>query len=63
MFRSVACLLVLLMVFFFGSVLWVYSDATDRGKPGIIAALLVAVVYWPVSLFFWVLCRPRRVAA
>jgi drug/metabolite transporter (DMT)-like permease len=43
---------------FVWSLVWVYSDAEKRGKPGCVVALLVFIRSWPFSLLFWILARP-----
>ena len=42
------------------SIIWAYRDAERRGKEGILVALLVALVAWPLSLLIWVVVRPDR---
>jgi len=41
------------------SIIWAYGDAEDRGKPGCLVALLVALLSWPLGLLLWVLFRPE----
>ncbi len=43
--------------FYFGSLLWVYTDAKSLGKSGCIPLLLVWF-FWPISLVVWLLLRP-----
>lgn len=50
-----------LVVVFVGSIVWVYRDARDRGKPGLLAALFVILFGWPVSLLAWLLFRPAEI--
>ncbi|MCA9148455.1 MAG: hypothetical protein KDA92_04110 [Planctomycetales bacterium] len=45
------------------SIWWAYDDARRRGQPEIFAALLVALVFWPLGLILWRLIRPKRLAA
>ena len=40
------------------SLIWVYRDATRRGKPGWLCALLVFLFDWPISLLLWYVFRP-----
>lgn len=40
------------------SLIWVYKDAEARGKPGLLVALMVALVSWPTSLLIWIVFRP-----
>jgi hypothetical protein len=57
-------LLVSLAVFivYIGSVIWAFSDAQSRGKSGILVALLVLLLVWPVGLIIWLLIRPNTSA-
>ena len=41
------------------SIIWCYSDAERRGKPGCLVALLVAFLSWPISLLVWIVFRPE----
>ena len=43
-----------------GSLVWVFFDARRRGRPGVLVALLVAVVLWPLGLIVWLFVRPPR---
>ena len=43
---------------FAGSVAWVWRDAERRGQPGFIVAVLVAFLFWPLSLLVWLAARP-----
>jgi hypothetical protein len=43
------------------SIVWAYRDAEQRGKNGLLVALLVALVTWPLGLLVWVLIRPADV--
>lgn len=40
------------------SLVWVFFDARRRGRSGVLVALLVAVVLWPVGLIVWLFVRP-----
>jgi hypothetical protein len=42
------------------SLVWVFFDARRRGRPGVLVALLVAVVLWPLGLIVWLFVRPPR---
>lgn len=48
----------LLLAAFASSVAWVWRDANRRGQPGFIVAVLVAFLFWPLSLIVWLLARP-----
>lgn len=50
---------VVTLVIYFWSIVWTYRDAERRGRPGWLVALLVAIISWPLSLFVWLLIRPR----
>jgi hypothetical protein len=41
------------------SIVWVYRDANQRGKSGILVALLVALISWPIGLVVWLLVRDK----
>ena len=40
------------------SIVWAYRDAEARGKEGVLVAVLVALVAWPLGLIVWLLMRP-----
>jgi hypothetical protein len=43
------------------STFWAYRDGKSRGKSGILIALFVLLLAWPVSLLLWLTFRPNRV--
>jgi hypothetical protein len=49
---------ILILVVYIWSVVWAYKDAEQRGKPGWLVALLVALLSWPLGLIIWVIFRP-----
>jgi len=51
---------VLLIVFFAGSLVWVYRDAETRGKTGCLWVLLLWFT-WPFGLVAYLLLRDREV--
>jgi hypothetical protein len=51
----VMCLFALLAA----SLVWVYQDAESRNKSGILVALLVLLLNWPISLLLWLVFRPE----
>ena len=51
---------IVLLVLYIWSIVWAYRDANDRGKPGWLVALLVALLSWPVGLVVWLLFRPTH---
>jgi hypothetical protein len=44
---------------YIASLVWVYRDANRRGKSGILVALLVAIISWPIGLLVWFLVRDK----
>ncbi len=40
------------------SLLWIYIDAKRRGKDGLLVALVVGLLAWPVGLIIWLMSRP-----
>ncbi len=50
---------IITLIIYFWSIVWTYKDAEKRGRPGWLVALLVAIISWPLSLFVWLLIRPR----
>jgi hypothetical protein len=51
----IMCLFALLAA----SLFWVYRDAEARSKSGILVALLVLLLNWPISLLLWLVFRPE----
>lgn len=51
-------LLVAVPCLYVWSGIWVYQDASKRGKPPLLVALLVLLVGWPISLLVWIALRP-----
>lgn len=48
------------LVLYIWSIIWAYRDAESRGKSGILVALLVALLSWPLSLVLWLIVRPQH---
>jgi len=48
-----------LFALFAASLIWVYQDAEARNKSGILVALLVLLLNWPISLLLWLVFRPE----
>jgi high-affinity K+ transport system ATPase subunit B len=46
-------------VIYIASLVWVYRDAERRGKSGILVALLIALISWPIGLLVWLLVRDK----
>jgi hypothetical protein len=55
-----ACMVLLVLGLYIGSLAWAYRGAQARGKPGWAVALLVALAYWPLSLLAWYVFRPDK---
>lgn len=51
-------LLLIFLVAFFASYIWLYHDARKRGKNGVIAILFIMLTGWPVSFIWWFWLRP-----
>jgi hypothetical protein len=61
MVAVIIALIIGLIVFaiYIYSIVWVYRDANRRGKSGVLVALLVALISWPIGLLVWVLVRDK----
>ncbi|HEV7843913.1 MAG TPA: hypothetical protein VGO69_09450, partial [Pyrinomonadaceae bacterium] len=54
----VAIIITLLcLALYIASIVWVYRDAERHGKSGILVALLVALISWPIGLVVWLIVR------
>ena len=42
------------------SAIWAYNDAKSRGKSGLLVALFVLFIAWPLGLLGWLIFRPRE---
>jgi hypothetical protein len=42
------------------SLVWVYRDAEKRGKSGLLVAIMVFLLSWPISLLVWLVFRPEE---
>jgi hypothetical protein len=51
--------MVLFLIYLY-SIIWSYADAEERGKPGCLVALVVALLSWPLGLILWVVFRPEK---
>ena len=47
-------------VLYVTSIVWAFRDAESRGTNGMLAAILVAVAIWPLSIVVWILIRPNN---
>jgi uncharacterized membrane protein YhaH (DUF805 family) len=54
---SVPVFIAYIALFIF-SLVWVYRDANDRGKSGLVALLLILLTGWPFSFIWWFWLRP-----
>ena len=52
-------LFLLFFAIYIASIVWVYRDANRRGKSGILVALLVALISWPIGLLVWLIVRDK----
>ncbi len=41
------------------SLIWVYRDASARGKSGCLVTLVVFLLSWPIGLLVWLIFRPE----
>lgn len=53
-------LVFVIALFPLGTSIWAGVDASDRGKPGCLVALLVFFIGWPFSLLLYLFIRPER---
>jgi hypothetical protein len=51
--------ILLMLVGFIASIIWVARDAKRRGKSSLFAGLFAGLALWPVSLVIWLWLRPR----
>ena len=40
-----------------GSMVWAFYDAEKQGRNGLLAAILVGVMFWPAGLVVWLIVR------
>jgi serine/threonine protein kinase len=55
-------LLLPVLAVWISTLVWVYRDAERCGKPGILVALLVGLLVWPVGLLVWLILRQDYLA-
>jgi hypothetical protein len=55
---TIGLLILLSLGLLIWSLIWVYNDAEKRGKPGLLVALMVFLLSWPISLLVWLVFRP-----
>ena len=51
-------LALVVLALYIWSIIWAYNDAERRGKSGVLVAILVALLSWPLGLLLWLLFRP-----
>jgi hypothetical protein len=49
---------IVILPFYVWSIVWAVRDAAGRGKSGLLVAILVAFLNWPLGLVIWLLIRP-----
>lgn len=55
-----AIIMIVIGIVYLISIVWSYNDAKKRGVNGLIVALLVAFVAWPLSFIGWLILRPSK---
>jgi hypothetical protein len=50
--------LVVFSTIFLSSLIWVFFDARNRRKSGLIALLFIVITGWPMSFIWWLWLRP-----
>ncbi len=59
---SISIFALLYLVVILLTVFWAAGDARDRGKSGLLVALLVLLLQpWPLGLVLWLVFRPNSV--
>lgn len=53
-------LALVVLALYIWSIIWAYNDAERRGKSGVLVAILVALLSWPLGLLLWILFRPSN---
>lgn len=48
------------LILYVWSIIWAYKDAKHRRRSGILIAILVAFVAWPIGLIIWLVIRPSE---
>ena len=57
---AIAVFWVMVFAVYLVSIVWAANDARARGKPALLVALLVAFLFWPISLAVWIALRPEK---
>jgi hypothetical protein len=55
---SLIAMQLILVVLIIWSLVWAYTDAQLRNKPGWAVALLILFLFWPISILIWIVFRP-----
>lgn len=45
-------------ILYIWSIVWAYRDAEKRRRSGILIAIMVAFLAWPIGLIIWLVIRP-----
>lgn len=53
---------IVVLILYIWSIIWAYRDAERRRRPGILIAILVAFLAWPLGLILWFIIRPNEFA-
>ena len=51
--------ILLVLLLYLGSIVWVAIDAMKRDRPGCLIAFLVCLT-WPFGFFIWLFARPDK---
>jgi len=54
---SLIAMQLILLVLIIWSMVWAYTDAQLRNKPGCAVALFI-FLFWPISILIWIIFRP-----
>lgn len=46
------------LILYIWSIIWAYKDAQKRRRPGLLVAIMVAFLAWPIGLVLWLIIRP-----
>lgn len=49
---------IVVLVAFLWSVIWILRDSEQRGKSGILAMIFLLAAGWPLSILWWLWLRP-----
>ncbi len=57
-FFFVSSILLFIVITYIASVVWVWQDARQRGKSGMVTVLFILLTGWPASFIWWFWLRP-----